>query len=125
MVLRRRHQAIDSLDDGRAIVRIDPTGTAINGQQRRWLVGAVAQDPARPMILERARDVMDTVRKQQRRQSIAGKATQRTAVEANHKRPRAIDAAAARQAKRRHRSASPELTGAAVAAREVGGAPTG
>ena len=68
---------------GRPIVRIDATAAAVDREQRIGLLGAVAEDAARPMILERAADEVDAVGEQRRGDRVAGVRLDGLAVEAH------------------------------------------
>ena len=100
MVLRGRAQARAGLDHGGAVVRVDPAGPAIDREQRARLVGAVAQDAARAVVLERAPDEMDAVGQQCRGDGVAGESVDRLAVELEDDGAGAVDASAAGQSER-------------------------
>ena len=93
MVLRADGQAVDRLDARCPIVRIDAIPAAVDREQRVWLLGAVAEDAARPVILERTADEVDAIGQQRRRHRVAGVGLDDPAVEPHGDRLRAIDAA--------------------------------
>ncbi|GJE72684.1 hypothetical protein CHKEEEPN_4243 [Methylorubrum podarium] len=100
VVLRGRAQAGACLDHGGAVVRVDPAGPAIDREQRARLVGAVAQDAAGAVILERASDEVDAVGEQRRGDGVAGESVDRLAVEFEDDGAGAVDASAAGQSER-------------------------
>ena len=65
--------------------------TLTEPHQRARLLGAGAEDAARPMVLEAPPDQPDAVGKQGGRQTVAGMALAGAAVEAKAQRPAAID----------------------------------
>src|SRR6202020_1301262 len=60
-ILARSAQSIMKLDLGRAQVRGHSAGTTLDANQRVRLLGACAEEPARPVILERSPDEMQAI----------------------------------------------------------------
>src|SRR6185369_510244 len=66
VVLRAQHETADCLDARRAVVGIDATAAPVDRQQGVRLLGTVAKDAARTVILERPTDKCDAVGEQRR-----------------------------------------------------------
>ena len=97
-VLAGGGQTVEQLDLRRPLIGIGPRAGA-ELDQGVGLVGAVADDAARAMVLEAAPDHSDAVGKKRGGQRIAGVGAEATAVEDERQRLCAIDQATARVAK--------------------------
>ena len=109
MVLALGAQPVIQFELRAAQVRRPPRIVADHRDQRRRLVRAGCQHPARAMIFVRAPDQMHAVRQQGRGERVAGEPLIGPAVETESQRARAIDAPAGRGAERAHGGASPAL----------------
>ena len=99
-VLAYGAEAVIKFDLGRAQVWRDPAGSASQGDERIRLLGAGAQDPARPVIFERAPDEMHAVGYEGGGERVAGIALIEQAVESEGERARTVDRADAGETKR-------------------------
>ncbi len=96
-VLAAGFEAVEQLDRGRSRVRF-PTGSGTQLDQRIRLFGTGAENPPRPMVLERSAYQPDPVCEQRGGERVTGKPAVGGAVEAKMQRGTSIDQSAVRAA---------------------------
>jgi hypothetical protein len=99
----------DHADYLRARVGREPTGATCDRDEGVRLFTARSDNPARAVIFERPTKKLNPIGEQRRGQTIPGKSRIGSAVTADLKRRRTVDATACRQTISRHRRGSPAL----------------